>query len=246
MIESFIRKCRLGGIERERVVEPRIPVLTYHHHLPKEIKSAGPFKNGSVTNTVESFLEQMTWLHDHGYKSLTLSEFECFLRCGEGDFNKRFLITFDDGHLSTFFYCLPILIKFNFTAVVFMITSRIPARPADEFDPNILQFISKVEMDFSQPTLEWASHTHNMHGYDNNKIPKLISSDIVDIISDSMRSRDILNGTTHFCFPFGKFDERAVDILVAAGYRFFYTTNNGFVVPKQSERIFIVDIRVFF
>lgn len=68
----------------------RVPVITYHHHLPEEIKKTSRFKNGAVTNTVESFEGQMKWLSDNGYSTLDLAQFEKIIdgKASKGDEKK--------------------------------------------------------------------------------------------------------------------------------------------------------------
>lgn len=218
-----------------------VPVLTYHHHLPQELKERSQFKNGSVTHTVESFEEQMAWLSENGYRSLTLDEFERYL-AGRLDIRKekRVLITFDDGYLSVKEYCYPVLKKYGFTAVVFVITGRQPRFSEKEFKFNQLQYVSVDQMSALGDVFEWAVHTHDMHIVNSDKVSKILTEDVVDVVRDAVKCRDSLMGSTHFCFPFGQYSYRVINALRKEGFKYFYTTERGGVCMAPGEKMHVL------
>jgi len=218
-----------------------LPIITYHHHLPSNLKESSIFQRGSVTNTLESFADQISWLHENGYSTLTLSEFESYL---DGFYpleqQKKILITFDDGHLSLARFCYPILKQFNFTAVVFLITGYQPIFKENQFNPNKLQYISREEMKNLSDVFEWGAHTHKLHFRDKDKISRLISIGTQDMISDAIQNRELLNGTKHFCFPFGQYNQTIIDTLAKIGFKYFYTTEKGFATPDPNNEIHLI------
>jgi peptidoglycan/xylan/chitin deacetylase (PgdA/CDA1 family) len=219
-----------------------LPIITYHHLLPSAAKEASRFKAGTVTNTVESFEEQMAWLHENGYSSMKLIEFENYIADRDvRSAEKRVLITFDDGYLSVARYCYPILKHYGFTAVVFLITSKQPKLPEVKVDPDELQYISKEEMVLLNDTYEWAAHTHNMHSRDEKNLPALVTQDINAITADAIKCRELLNGTRHFCFPFGGYNQSIVNALASVGFQYFYTTEKGLAYPDQNNSVHIIN-----
>lgn len=224
----------------------RIPVITYHHHLPLDLKVAGRYRDGSVTNSVESFREQMAWLRENGYSSLTLAEFEAFLDHGaDPAMEKKVLITFDDGYLTTLKFCYPILKECGFTAVVFLITGRQPALPEARFLPEKLQYISLAEMASASDVFEWAGHTHNLHSMKRTASRSdLLSADSAVLNEDVALSRALLGQTRHFCFPFGQYDEQVTERLSQLGFRYFYTTENGWTQPQTGNKLMISRLNI--
>ncbi|QYJ24178.1 methyltransferase domain-containing protein [Achromobacter sp. ES-001] len=218
-----------------------LPVITYHHHLPKEIKERSAFKDGTVTNTVESFEEQMAWLHKNGYSSVRLADFEKYVN---GDFvalpEKSVLITFDDAHLSVSKYCYSILKRYRFTAVVFVITGKQPDHPEENLDPNRLQYVSKEELTSLSDTFEWAAHTHRLHFRDAELTSYLVSKDEDEVIADATLCRDLLQGTEHFCFPYGQYNQNVVDALIKVGFKYFYTTDKGRAFPNSGNDVHLI------
>ena len=77
-----------------------IPVLTYHG-LPSE-------GEGSVN--FDSFVSQMMALKEAGWKTITLKQFESYIK-GEDEQipDKSFLLTFDDGRKDTYYPVDPVL-----------------------------------------------------------------------------------------------------------------------------------------
>lgn len=218
-----------------------LPVITYHHHLPRELKEMSRFKEGSVTNTVESFEEQMEWLHENGYSSMTLAEFEDYVSGRDTrPSGKRVLITFDDGHLSTARYCYEILKRYGFTAVVFLITAKQPERPIAEIKPDLLQYISREEMAAQSDVYEYAAHTHSLHSRDEELRSHLVTKDAETVTKDALTNRALVGNSEHFCFPFGQYNESVVDTLAKAGFRYFYTTDKGLAYPDPDKDVYVI------
>lgn len=96
------------------IFQKSIPVLAYHQ--------VGA--NSAITPDI--FEEQIRYLSESGYKSVTIDEFYHYITRNVGRIpEKRILITFDDGFADNFIHAYPILKKYGFTAVIFLITSRI-------------------------------------------------------------------------------------------------------------------------
>lgn len=90
-----------------------VPVLMYHHVSPS---------TGMITTSPTNFERQLAWLAQHGYHSLSSAEFAGHLQ-GQQVAAKSVLITFDDGYLDNWVYAYPLLKKYGFSAMVFLVTS---------------------------------------------------------------------------------------------------------------------------
>ena len=98
----------------------QIPVLMYHNIVLDE-----NFHNQPDTVSVSMFDEQMKYLYDNNYKTLSMQEFYCWKikKCSVPE--KSVLITFDDGFYGIHYLGEPILKKYNFVASAFLIGSTI-------------------------------------------------------------------------------------------------------------------------
>ena len=91
----------------------RRPVLNYHQVNNKF--------STVLTMKPANFDEQMKYLHDNDYHSITLEQFDAYMR-GEGDLPDRpVLITFDDGYVDNYEEAYPILKKYNMRGTIFLI-----------------------------------------------------------------------------------------------------------------------------
>ena len=113
-------------------------MLTYHHILRDENTR---FRHTSTTTSVRAFTNQMTWLRDQGYTTLTLYQLEGYVRNKINLPARAVAITFDDGLKSVNRYAYPVLKRYGFHATAFIISSRIKA-PSAEVGSKSLQFMS--------------------------------------------------------------------------------------------------------
>jgi len=102
----------------------KIPILVYHHVRPQEGwgKSTWSWK---MTVTPQTFEKQMKWLVDHNYTAVDLNTFMSIVRGEMLGPVKPVVITFDDNQLNAFENGLPILKKYNQTAVFYIITNKL-------------------------------------------------------------------------------------------------------------------------
>src|SRR5690625_2917559 len=158
-----------------------VPVLMYHHVSP----SPGP-----ITCTPEHFEDQLRWLAERGYRSLSSAAFGGHLD-GRGVHSTSVLITCDDGYLDNWVYAHPLLKKYGFNAMLFVVTSwvcdgevrshngqsDVPQTPdhfecerlidAGQSDKVILRW-SELQQMQSEGTFEVHSHTHTHTRWDKS------------------------------------------------------------------------------
>ena len=87
---------------------------------------------------------QFETLKELGFVTIRLNSLEKYL---QGKINlpaKAVVLTFDDGLKSVYRYAYPLLKEYGFSATLFVITSRIQAKPQD-WEPDTLQFLSTSE-----------------------------------------------------------------------------------------------------
>jgi peptidoglycan/xylan/chitin deacetylase (PgdA/CDA1 family) len=214
---------RIGYIHHSKASwDHGVPVLMYHHILKKsENKNKG---NVSTIISDSQFNEQMDWLKENGYETITLQRLEQYVRGKANIPAKAVVITFDDGLKTSFIYAYPKLKKLGFKAVNFVITSRIPKEP-QKFNPDGLQFLSRPEMAAMSDVFTFESHTHRLHHLSGRKSDVLIKPYNV-VKEDIKRSKDIL-GARYFAYPFGQYNSSIIRILNELDFKLAVTTKEG-------------------
>lgn len=215
-----------------------IPVITYHHILRDEENTR--FRHTSTTTSVRAFSNQMTWLRDMGYTTLTMYQLEDYVHNRANLSARAVVITFDDGLKSVSRYAYPILKQYGFKATAFIITSRIKRHP-QKWAPKSLQFMSVSELEEIKDVFDFQSHTHFLHRVDAHRRPILLSRSYHNILFDFERSRRALAQfnphVLYLSYPFGGYNATAVQAASDAGFHLAVTTVKGKVKPGDNPML---------
>ena len=220
---------RLGYVRLDDVsIDKGIPILTYHHILKNSENKH--FRETSTTTSVEAFREQMNYLKTEGFQTLSLADVEDYLGKTANLPGKAVVLTFDDGLKSVHRYALPILRHNKQQATLFVISSRIKTKPQN-WSADSLQFMTKKEIKESQDVFNIQSHTHFLHRLDKHSTPIVFSRKEHTIMLDFKRSMDILQRfepeQRYLAYPFGAYNQSAVDAAREAGIHIAVTTIQG-------------------
>ena len=172
---------------------------------------------------------QFEMLKELGFVTIRLNSLEKYL---QGKINlpaKAVVLTFDDGLKSVHRYAYPLLKEYGFTATLFVITSRIQAKPQD-WEPDTLQFLSTSEYQAMQDITDLQSHSHSLHHYKNFK-PAVLEADNPTMHVDLNLSKQELGKlnakTTYLAYPFGAYTPDFLSIVKSSGFTLGLTTNWG-------------------
>ena len=189
-----------------------VPILTYH---------SINYGEGSHFVTPENFAKQMEYIKQKGYEVMSLDELVEGLQKRESFKRNKVVITFDDGYYDNFKYAYPVLKKFGFTAIIFLITNNIAVD-----DRDVERFLNWDEIRLMfENNISFGSHTKT-HFYlgtaDNEKV-------IRDEVQSSKKAieQEIGMPVKYLCYPTGGFNERVKEIVRDAGYKGACTTNRG-------------------
>ena len=222
-----------------------LPVLTYHHILRDEENTR--FRHTSTTTSVRAFNNQMAWLRDRGYATLSMAQLEGYVKNKINLPARAVVITFDDGLKSVSRYAYPVLKQYGMKATAFIVTSRIKRHP-QKWDPKSLQFMSVSELNEIRDVFDFQSHTHFLHRIDGYRRPILLSRSEHNILFDFARSRRALAQFNphvwYLSYPFGGFNDKAVKAAKEAGFHLAVTTMKGKVKPGDNplllKRLYIL------
>ena len=184
-------------VASNKEIAESIPAILYHFIYLDGDTSC----NDIICHSEEQIDSHFKFLADNNVFTLNTSEVLSFIK---GEINlpkKSILITIDDGARAENF--IPFLEKYKLNATLFLVSSWYP--------------VSK----FQSPYLEIASHTHNMHTTgvcptgQGGGINCLEES---DILNDLKLSRETLNNTKAFCFPFYEYSNYSINLVKEAGF----------------------------
>ncbi len=184
-----------------------VPVLNYHQVNNKF--------HTVLTMKPENFEEQIQYLSESGYHSITLEQFSQYMS-GEGDLpDKPVLITFDDGYEDNYEYAYPILKKYNMIATFFLITDFIGR-------PGYLTWDQVKEMDAAG--MEFGSHTLShrpLDSFDREGVRH-------ELVGSKKAVEWRLGKKCEFiAFPEGKFTDTVLEETENAGYKYGFTVDTG-------------------
>lgn len=183
-----------------------IPVLMYH--------SVEYEKDNPVRIPTKNFREQMKYLYDNNYKTLSLDDLNRYF---EGEIEipeKSLVITFDDGYEDNYINAYPILKEYGFKATIFAITNTI------DKDSSYLTTNQLIEM--QQNGIDIESHTVSH--------VKLGELPYEKQLSEFKNSKEILEKllnkkVNYIAYPFGSYNENTLKAIKEAGYDMAFTTN---------------------
>lgn len=189
----------------------RIPILLYHRIRP----DGEPDQERIYLVYTSAFEEQMQYLHDEGYSTISLYELQAYIQEGKELPEKPIILTFDDGYLSTYKYAYPIMRKYGFTATVF-VTSDTSAKVFDSyrsFDPPLTkeQVRELSENGFS---IQAHSVTHR-------PMTELTAEQITWELSESKKQLEEIIGTPveFLAMPLGFYSKTVKRISKKLGYK---------------------------
>lgn len=216
----------------------KIPILAYHKVIP----AGESFESG--LNITEDVLDnELSYLHDNGFKTLTLDE---FYKWHQGKLEvpvKSCVITFDDGFYGVYYLAYPLIKKYDQAATMFLIGKNTedvtaPYTPKEDGDQN--HYVGKDVIDQVReeyPRFEFESHTYDMHNRVGGKEPALVYS--YDQIMDDIAKNEKFD-FRYLAYPCGDYSETIQKALKDSGYKMAFAYR-PFYYAKRSDDTYAVN-----
>lgn len=214
-----------------------VPILMYHHVEEDPIVS-------NYRVSAARFEEQMKLLHDWEYTTITTQMLVEAITHGYPLPPRPVIITFDDGNLDNYTTAFPIMQKYGFTGVLYVVVNYVGAQ-------NFMKESQIVEM----YNAGWEIGSHSVSHLD------LVGLDPQRQRYEIVESRQILQDrlgvpVMTFAYPFGSNSGGVVDYVQFAGYiagmgatgfRWEQGTSNLFVLQRCEikETDVVTDERYF-
>ncbi len=228
------------------------PTLTYH-------KITDEFEWGITRVKPESFEQQVKYLKDEGFSSLDLEEllgvsagigFPAPNAIRELQFpnerkegnNKRIAITFDDGYESVYQNAFPVLKRYGFSAIIFLITGYTGKENLWEagFGRKFKHLSWEQIQEMKESGFQFGSHTVNHSDLTrlNQKSLEYELKKSKEIIEDKLNQE-----VRSLSYPFGRHNQLVRTEAKNAGYKAAFTLTseisaNPFAVGRKGVYLF--------
>jgi len=201
----------------------KVPVLLYH--------SINENMDNNEIDILE-FEKQILYLKNNNYDSISISQIE-------PNNKNQIILTFDDGYKDIISLVLPILKKYNFKAICFIVSNHIGKY--NLWDANKNNF-KKKELLNKSDLVEWLNNGMMIGSHSHNHLD-LTKLDNQALEEEILTSKKILEDTfstsiTDFCYPFGKTNFNSYNV-VKKNYNNAFTTNRSRYFHRKHDSLLI-------
>ena len=201
----------------------RLPVLLYHH--------VGPLRAGAVpglTVSPQRFERQVRWLARRGYAGIRPADWAAWRRDGKPLPAKPVLLTFDDAYADLAEHALPVLRRYGFGAVVYVVTGQVGGTNAwDE-----ARGFATLRLMTAEQIRYWATQgiEFGAHSRTHADLTTLPAQELADEVIGSRNDLAAILGSpvVSFAYPYG-FHNQAVDDCVRKAFEL------AFMADDQNE-----------
>lgn len=187
--------------------DKKVPVLYYH--------SIATEKGNELRMPVDKFRQQMQYLKDNGYYTLSLDQLYDFLVNNKAIPKKSVVITLDDGYEDNYTGAFPILKEFRFHAAIFVITKTVD---------TYYNYLTSAQLkEMSDYGIDIESHTVS-----HNELNQYSYEQQYKELHDSKQFLEALlqKPVKYFAYPSGKYNQNTFNALKEAGYCMAFNTEN--------------------
>ena len=222
--------------------ETELPIVMYHQLTKSESRA------GRYVLTLEQFEKDLKFLKNNGYETVTAGQIIDYTN-GKGSLpQKSVMLTFDDGCETLYSYALPLLEKYGFTAVGFVV--GVLADSYTELDDHNLNYSclnwNEIKEMCDGGIVDIQSHSFDLHKNTANRSgAKKKKNETYDeysefLSSDASKMNDVMMKNTGrlpvaFAYPFGSYSEESAEILKKCGYKMVLTCEERVNIIKKSE-----------
>lgn len=209
-----LKNGNIGGINTNGYQV--VPILCYHR-----------FDEGCGSKMCipgDVFDQQMKYLKDNGYQTISAQMLLDFLSYRDGLPEKSVMITIDDGYRSVYNVAYPILKKYGFTATVFVYTDFVGISKS-AITWSQLKEMKANNFEIGSHTLSHGDLTRRLKGESSqaylNRVVRELS------VSKKIIDKKLNQDTIFLAYPYGRQNRIAQKIAHRVGYQLAVTVKSG-------------------
>ena len=203
-----------------------LPILMYHG-LTKDSSKIGKF-----VISQKMFEQDLQYLKENGYNTVTVDQVIDYVKCGEKLPEKPIILTFDDGYYNNYCYGFPLLKENNMKAVISPIGKYSDLySDSDDRNPAYAHIgWDEIKEMIESGLIEFQNHSYDLHHNTNGRTGakkktgeslaaygKFLEDDLM-IFQEKMRENTGYTPTT-FTYPYGGISEASYEILERLGFQ---------------------------
>lgn len=192
-----------------------LPVLMYHYFYDPEQGETGADGNWMDIHEFESHL---AYFKENNYYFPDWDEVNEYIRGNILLPEHSVVLTSDDGDESFYRLAAPLVKQYDARITAFVIGVY--------FDPNVMKSLDPESVSFQ-------SHSFDMHRGGAGGGPRLLSATPDEIALDVQQGYELLETKMVFCYPYGKFDEKAKKTLAENGVQLAFAIKNARAYPMM-------------
>lgn len=195
-----------------------LPVLMYHFFYDKTTGASA--KDGNYME-IHDFEDQLKYLTENNYYFPTWDEVKKYVDGTSCLPEHSVVITVDDGDKTFFDLAVPIIEKYDVKVTSFVVTSWLEnSNYLNKFDRNKILF---------------ESHSNDMHEAGSDGKGKFLTLSEEDALNDVKTSQSFIGNANIFCYPFGHYNDKCIEILKKANFSLAFTTEYSRVRPGDNS-----------
>ncbi|MGL5582883.1 MAG: polysaccharide deacetylase family protein [Cetobacterium sp.] len=225
-IENIVHK--IEDVYQQQIVKKKkyeMPVIMYHRVIKDESEKG---VHGTYV-TVKQFDEQMKYLKNKGYETITFEDLLNNKYKQRFDKDKKWImLTFDDGYKDNYENAFPILKKYQFKGIIYILDGvKYNKWDVDDKNNPEKEFpLMNVEelLEMQKYGIEFGGHT-STH-------PKLAELSLENVKKEIILSKNNIENLVgkellSFAYPYGSLNEDVKKIAQESGYQFAVATDSG-------------------
>lgn len=234
VIEEFSLESIVENIEKiyqREIVKKRryeMPVIMYHRVIKAETEKG---VHGTYV-TVEQFEEQMKYLKKKGYETVTFKDLLNNRYKQRFDKDKKWImLTFDDGYKDNYENAFPILKKYQFKGIIYILDgieyNKWDVENSENPEKRFTLMNRDELLEMQNYGIEFGGHTCTH--------PRLTELSLEETKTEVINSKFNIEKTIgrellSFAYPYGSLNEEIKKIPQEIGYRFAVATDSGSIV----------------
>lgn len=218
MYISVSTNLQVPAAQNSNEYQKNIPVLMYH------AIEENPWGLEQLFVRTSEFEKQIKYLSDNGYTPIIFDDLINY-----ESYKNPILITFDDGYSDNYYNAYPILKKYNFKAVVFLIVNNLDSP----------RYLSKEQIKEMKDIVSFQSHTLN-----HLELDKINGKTLENECALSKSEIEELTGipVNTLSYPFGHYTQTTIN-TVSRYYDYAVTIRTGYY-NKNNNNYQIKRIRI--